>query len=820
MRSPISVLARFGQRPRLQQPRTSTFVLLLLLQSLTLHAQTSVEVSGRVTDAQSAAVINATVTLHARTNNTRVITTTDTNGNYHLSRLLKGEYLLAVEAPGFARTVQRVSVESQNTKLDLQLALSGVNDTVFVTAANTPQSVDEISKSVNGISATEIEQRGEFSLAEALRLTPGLRVQQNGGPNAFTAIKMRGLRNEDTAILLDGFRFRDASSIAGDALSFISDLQVVTPNSIEILRGSGSSLYGTNAIGGVINLVSDEGGGAPHGQVQAEGGQLGLFRGRGTLAGGFAENRFVYSAGLAHLNVTQGLDGDDEARNTSTQGFARFQITPAAALSGRLYASQVFAQLNDSPFNAPAANLPATGIIRAIPLSATQERLFETGQTYSLGNATFFPDPNDPDYRRQASYFSGALRFNHALTSRLSYELSYNSLLTQRTFRDGPRGVRFEPQFNNRSGFDARIDTINARFDLVANRFNQVTGGYEFERESFDNPTEDENPNPALRVNARTNVSQRSHTFFIQDQMRLLAQRLQISLAFRTQKFQLVRPEFFGGAPVFTNASFSAPPTAYTGDGSIAYFVKASGTKVRAHLGNGYRAPSLYERFGSGFFGGSFSAYGDPRLRPDRSIAVDGGVDQNFLKGRLKASATFFYTRLQEVTFFDFSGFINPATDPFGRFGGYRNTGGGLARGAEFSIQAKPTHTTDLHVSYTYTNSDQRQPSSVAGFIPAFGISAQQFSAYVNQRLGKRLNVTFDLFAAGDYFLALGFPSRAFQFAGPVKADLGASYTLPVSEDRSWRFYGKVDNVFNRVYFESGFRTPQAQFIGGASYRF
>jgi hypothetical protein len=86
--------------------------------------------------------------------------------------------------------------------------------------------------------------------------------------------------------------------------------------------------------------------------------------------------------------------------------------------------------------------------------------------------------------------------------------------------------------------------------------------------------------------------------------------------------------------------------------------------------------------------------------------------------------------------------------------------------------------------------------------------------------LGKRVNVTFDLFAAGDYYLALGFPSRAFQFEGPIKADLGASYTLPVGEDRSWRFYGKVDNVFNRVYFESGFRTPQAQFVGGASYRF
>jgi iron complex outermembrane receptor protein len=186
----------------------------------------------------------------------------------------------------------------------------------------------------------------------------------------------------------------------------------------------------------------------------------------------------------------------------------------------------------------------------------------------------------------------------------------------------------------------------------------------------------------------------------------------------------------------------------------------------------------------------------------------------------LKASATYFYTRLQEVTIFDFSGFINPATDPYQRFGGYRNSGGGLARGAEFSVQAVPTRSTELSLAYTYTNSDQRVPSSVVGFIPNFGISNHLFTAYVNQRIGKRVDVTFDLFAANEYFVPFGFPSRAYRFAGPVKGDLGASYTLPVGNDRSWRIYGKVDNVFNRVYFENGFRTPKATFVGGATYRF
>ncbi len=70
-------------------------------------------------------------------------------------------------------------------------------------------------------------------------------------------------------------------------------------------------------------------------------------------------------------------------------------------------------------------------------------------------------------------------------------------------------------------------------------------------------------------------------------------------------------------------------------------------------MGRGYRAPSLYERFGSGFdsfFG--YTTYGDPRLAPEHSIAFDAGIDQTFAKGRVRASATYFYTTLQQVIAF------------------------------------------------------------------------------------------------------------------------------------------------------------------------
>src|SRR5262249_53862306 len=153
------------------------------------------------------------------------------------------------------------------------------------------------------------------------RTVPGLRIQQLGGPGTLTQIRMRGLRDSDTAILVDGLRLRDASSIQGDATSLIEELFTVNSDRLEVLRGSGSSLYGTNAIGGIINVISDQGGAPTHGQVQIEGGQLGLFRGLAKLAGGFDQNRFVYSGGLSLLNVSDGVN-DTPARNVSGQGFA------------------------------------------------------------------------------------------------------------------------------------------------------------------------------------------------------------------------------------------------------------------------------------------------------------------------------------------------------------------------------------------------------------------------------------------------------------------------------------------------------------------
>jgi vitamin B12 transporter len=798
--------------------------LIFILTAPLVSAQSSLQLDGRVTDPDKAGIAGAVVGLIARDNRSRSAVTTKDGGDFRFERIAAGDYLIEVRAMGFARTVKAISIKQVNERLDIILDVASLNDGVVVTASGTAQSVDEVSKAITVVDAQQLELRDEYSVLEALRTTPGARVVQQGGPGGFANLRIRGLRSIDTGVLVDGLRFRDAADTQGSANGFINELNVVSLERVEILRGSGSSLYGSNAVGGVLNLVTDSGGGRLRGQAQVEGGGLGLFRGRGSVAGGALNDRLFYSAGLSELNVTRGVDGDDRARQTGAQGLLGYHFTPNVTLSGRAYYNDAFVTLNESPDVAPGFMPPPSGSrVRAIPLDLDEQRRVEARGVplapgnYNRGDANFIPDLNDPDNRRKSDFFSGALNFTQRLNDSASYRLSYHHVDVNRSFLDGPLGVGSfgEPAFTSINNFAGDIDTFITRFDLRLGGANLLTTGYEFERESYGDFASDESPNPPR---ASLDIRQRSHTFFAQNQTRLLADRLQLSLAFRLQGFDLSTPQFRGGPPRYAGLSLDAPPKAYTGDGSAAYVIRSTNTKLRAHVGNGYRAPSLFERFGASFFFGDFTPLGDPRLKPERSIAVDGGVDQTFMRGKARVSATYFYTRLQNII--DFGS--TPPNDPFGRpFGGYLNIGGGLARGVELSAELTPAPSTSFFASYTYTNADQRAPNA-AGYLTIPGVSDHLFTLVATQRFGRRIDVTFDLSSVSDY--SPSFPSPSFDtlyiFDGYVKADLVAAYTLPIGDRLSLRFYGKVENVFDRAYTESGFRAPGAYFIAGSAFRF
>ena len=782
--------------------------------------------SGRITDPSGGNVPSVTVRLYGRNTNAAFAAESDADGQYRFTNIPAGEYLLEGEDPtSTLGTSEKLTVAAGEARShDIELRVRGVRTEVLVTASSTPLSMQEVAKASDVVDGDQISRRAEYSIAEALRTVPGVRVRQHRGPGSLTTIQTRGMRDYDTALLIDGLRFRDAAGTQGDATPFHQDMLVVDSDRIEFLRGSGSSLYGSHAMGGMINIVSNQGGGRTHGEISAEGGGLGFTRGVARVGGGLGSvDQFVYSGGIAHLNVIEGIDGFDPYRNTSGQGYARYQFTPSISLSGRAYGGDSFGALNESPTfdDAVIANHPLSGPVRAIGLPVNERRKFENEQPFDAGQATFIQDFNDPDNHRAGSFFAGSLIFQHELSPTSSYRVSYHGVDTNRSFRDGPAGRSFfDPDFSNDGRFDGRTDTLQARTDQRLGENHLVTIGYEYEREEYLNVNTDENPEVALRDDSSGQIKQDGHSVFAQDQLRLFDGRLQLGVSGRVQTFRLTEPVFSGDSNPYRASQLSAPKTALTGDGAIAYFFRSSGTKVRAHVGNAYRAPSSFERLGATFFAGFASFWGDPGLRPECSVALDAGIDQWLWGSRLRLSGSYFYTALQEIILFDF-GIIDAATDPFGRFGGYRNTGGGLTRGGEFSASLAPTAGLNILASYTYTNSASRRPTiSSEAFFKTLGVSDHMFSMTATQRIGQRFDVTFDLFAASGYPLQLFGADRRLAFDGPIRADLVASYSFPVGEGRELRLYGKAENVFDRTYYENAFAAPGLWGIGGLKFQF
>ena len=809
------------QRAIQEQHAMSSIAAIVLLAVLSAGLLEAQSLSGRVLDPVGAVVVDARLRLFDRNSGELRKTRSESDGTYAFRRIPEGDYIFEGESEPAALAGSREITIRGTEVQDLQLMVSGSNVEVVVTASSTPLTLQEVAKALDVVDSEQIALRNEFSLAEAIRSIPGLRVQQLRGPGSLVTVQTRGLRNHDTAMLIDGLRFRDAAGPKGDATAFYSTMNLANTDRVEFLRGSGSSLYGSHAIGGVMNVRTHQGGGRPHGELRAEGGGLGMLRGVGRVGGGLSDNRVTYSGGISHVNVTQGYRKASPHRNTSARGFVKHSFSPGMSLTGRVWGSDAWLALTESPTftEAITANFPVTGKVPARALPVTQLVLFEQGLPFEAGDATFIPAQTDPDQRQVSSFLATAISLQHQLTPESSYRLAYQFVDTNRSFQDGPAGPSlYDPVLGNESRFGGQIHTLQARADHRAGARHLASLGYEFEDERYLNFNTDRSPAPA---ESRIEIDQASHAIFAQDQIRLLEGRLHVSLSGRAQYFDPGSPIFSGTKSPYEETPSASPGSAYTGDLSVAYFLKSSQTKLRAHAGNAFRAPSLYERFGGSFssYSGSFTYWGDPRLDPERSVAVDAGVDQWLHGSKVRLSGTFFYTNLQETVIFDFANF--PSDDIFGRFGGYRAGSGGIARGVELSSQITPTASTSMRGAYTFTNSDSRTPTIGTDFFQIPGLSEHVLSASATQWIRRRFNVTFDLFAVSDFvqspFGALG---RKLQFAGPVKADIVFRYDFPVSDTRNLEVYGKVENVFDGEYYEDGFGSPGAWVVGGIRFVF
>ncbi|MBV9214602.1 MAG: TonB-dependent receptor plug domain-containing protein [Acidobacteria bacterium] len=671
-------------------------------------------------------------------------------------------------------------------------------------SAGEAQTIDQVSKTVDVIDGQQMRDRADFTLVDSLRTIPGFRVQQSGGFGRLATIKTRGLRNQDTAVLIDGVRFRDPTAISGDATSFLSDLTLTSVSEVEVLRGSGSSLYGTNAIGGVIDFQTPRAQNGTHGQISGAAGGLGLVRFRGNFSHGW--QRGGITAGGSRTVYAKGIDGNDHAHNTNLQ--TRIDVNPGSktSFSGKIFFSDANVKLNSDPDTVGVLPLSNSTIINA------------------QRGVNFTPDSDDQDRLQKSRFFSGQVSATQVLTDHLVLNGYYQGLSTKRRNVNGPLGAGFQPfGVTQTSIFDGQTHTANAHVTWTpSGSHNTLTGAYEFELEKFRN----DGLTTSGTQNFFTTAGQRSHTFYAQDLVSLLDGNLQLAGGLRLQRYSLTRPSFSLTNAPYSNIVLDNPPTAVTFDGAVSYFVKKSGTKFRAHVGNGYRVPSLYERFGtffSTFPSNSFIAIGDPFLKPEKTIAYDAGVEQYAAKEKVRLSSTYFYTKLIDVI--GYGNVVQNIGTTSRPFGGYENQKGGHAQGGEFSAKAVVSKNTDIFASYTFTQSRQLTPQvSGSGVLKTLGVPDHQFTAVVTQRFGRAW-VNFDFLATSTYLAPIfsnsTFNTYIYRFKGNRRGDLTGGYTFGFRKEKlTLRVYGTIENVFGQECFENGFRTIGRTARAGTTFAF
>jgi vitamin B12 transporter len=189
-------------------------------------------------------------------------------------------------------------------------------DEITVSANLTPTPSREVGSAVTIITGAELEQRQIRYVSDALRSVPGVAVNRAGGPGGITQVRIRGSEGNHTLVTIDGIEVNDPGG--GSEFNF-AHLLVQDIERIEVLRGPQSSLYGSDAVGGVVNIVSKKGAGPARLAGYIEGGNRGTAAGGASLSGSTERVDYLFSA--AGLR-TDGFSSAAEARGwTEKDGY-------------------------------------------------------------------------------------------------------------------------------------------------------------------------------------------------------------------------------------------------------------------------------------------------------------------------------------------------------------------------------------------------------------------------------------------------------------------------------------------------------------------
>lgn len=491
-------------------------------------------------------------------------------------------------------------------------------ENIVVSATRTPTPESQVASSITVITADEIAAREERTLPDVLKNVPGLNVVQTGGPGGQTTVFMRGTNSNHTKVLVDGIDFSDPSNPTG-AFDF-GQFLTQDVERIEVLRGPQSGLYGSDAIGGVINIITPSGSGPLKVKALAEGGSFDTFNQAAGIHGGL--DPFHYSANIGHAHsggtpVTP-LDllppgqarNDDYYDNLTVSTKLGYDITQYLDVG-------LVARYTDTHYRYTGDDFDP---VTFASLPAAQQSESNTAEYFTRGSAHLV---------LWDGFFEQTLGF--AFTrNRTSYRIPFSS----ESLNIGER---------------TKVDWQGA---LKLTSDETLVLGAEHEREEVSEPL--------------------SASTIINSGYAELQSQLNGSL-FSALNVRYDDNDRFGG-----KTTFRVAPT---------YLIAGSGTKLKASVGTGFKAPTLSELFQDfpPFF------FANPNLKPETSTGYDLGVEQTALHEQVRAGVTYFHNRIRNLITSDETGTT------------YANVGKATTEGVESFVSCQPIKSLLLRADYTFT---------------------------------------------------------------------------------------------------------------------
>ena len=468
------------------------------------------------------------------------------------------------------------------------------SEQVVVTAARIGGvSADLLGSSATVIDPIDIELRQTDILSDVLRDVPGVAVSRSGPIGQFTQIRIRGAESNHTLVLIDGIRASDPFFGEFDFGTLIADDLA----RVEVLRGEQSALYGSDAIGGVVQYITASGAEAPGLRGHAEGGSFGTFDGALRYAG--VAGAFDYALSGAYFRNTGRPDNDFGSRRLGSEigsaaGKFGYALAPHARLNAVVRYSDTRADVNMQDFAFPPSS--------------------------SFG----FEVDGNGSYRNRALYGLVSGEYD-ALDGRWRNSLTVQGVTAQRDGY-GNSGFAAGERSSGDKGARERASYVSA-LDFGSGEIAQrVTGAVDLEREFY------RNTDPTGFAD-----TSRRHT----DTIGLVgaydlvyARKVALSAAARFDR----------------NYRFA---DAFTWHLQASYLFD-NGFRPHAAAGSGFKAPTIYELYS--FTPGPGSFIGNPALKPERSVGWELGADQHLFDGWVTLGATYFNSRLKDEIFTKFVG--------------------------------------------------------------------------------------------------------------------------------------------------------------------